>query len=263
MKRIGYILFIIICFGCSHKKVFIPYSKNTVISDMSGNPKDSSSYYFPEYLFDTVKNKNSKIWDLNVNSYLLFKMKEPVLSNFYLGRDIIRITALMSLSKPVLIRIDKYPGTTKFTVKRLNRNIRYPFMVLDTSASFTYDGEPVYQKKSEKDSLYRLYNNTDYFIEFEKDKILTKKEYAILSILIDSTQLWQTSPDLAQNVMQIDGSKWIVEAQRKFGYQIKVIPGPNFDRNYEYENEFDKKNHYRNLFEYVMILAGYKKEHLY
>jgi hypothetical protein len=243
--------------------VFIPYSKNTEISDMSGNPKDSSSYYFPEYLFDTVTNKYSKIWELNAKSYLLFKMKEPVLSNFYLGRNIIRVTALMSRSKPVLISINKYPGETKFTVKRLNRNIGYPFMVLDTSASFTYNGEPVYQNKSEKDSLYWLYNNTNYFIEFEKEKILTKKELDSLNILIDSTQIWQTPPDLAQNVLQIDGSKWIVEAHRKFGYQIKVIPSPNFDRNYEYENKFDKKNYYRNLFEYVMKLAEYKKEHLY
>jgi hypothetical protein len=263
MRHIGIIIFIIICFGCARNKVFIPYSKNAIISDMSGQPSDSSSYYFPEYLFDTVTNKYSKIWELNARSYLLFKMKEPVLSNYYLGRDIIRITALMSFNKPVSISIDRQSNGTKFTIKRLNKGIRYPFMVFDTSSSITYMGKSPFKDKAEKDSLYRFYNNTNYFVEFEQKKTLSKTELDSLNILIDSTQIWQTAPNLAQNVMNIDGSKWIIEAHRKFGYQIKVIPNPNFDRNYEYENEFDKNNHFRNLFEYIMKLARYKKEHVY
>jgi hypothetical protein len=139
IKQIILFLNIFFLLNCSENKdnIVINYTNSIKLTDNNGFPLDSFTKYFPSYLFyDTIKSKIFKDSVLAINdesflfekSYMLFKMKEPVLSDHYLGRDIYRIISLRSFEKPLIIRIDKYIDSILITVKQINREITYPFM---------------------------------------------------------------------------------------------------------------------------------------
>jgi len=263
MKHIGIIVCVIFFLGCSQNRIALPFPEDRTISDEYGVPEDSMSAFFPEVLFNDTTTYSLKWLKLKLRSYMLYKMKEPVLSNFYSKKEIYRLIIMGSFSKPMTVRIEKSADSIIIYSKVLNRNIRYPFMVYDTSTIISYNGKTIHQTKAERDSLFNLYNSTNYVLFLERKSELSNREWESLCVLIDSTKFWKTNPDVALHYLQIDGSNWIFEGHNKFGYQIRDIPNPNFDRTYVYENEFDKSNNYRNLFEYIVKISDLNMEHYY
>jgi hypothetical protein len=254
--------------------------------DLDGISTDSSLKFFPPELITDTSSTKGDLFSLKLNSYMLFKMKEPVLHDHFLKREIYRLTALRAFNVPLLIRIEKFRDSVTLTLKKLNRGIMFPFIIygevdslaytaytppqlneLDSTQNESYayivdDRESFSDFKKRNDSIAKIQNNVNYFLVLDLHKTLSISTWDSLQNQIDSTSFWRTKPDVALNYIQGDGSEWIFEGHNKYGYQIKIIPSPHF-KNYEYENEFDQDNSYARLFYHIIKLAKLKDEKLY
>ena len=255
MKHLLYIFIILtLLLSCREKKndIVQRFQNNPKISDLNGIPLDSTCHYFPDSLFLDSITHSIDSFELLIRqvsrSYLLYKMKEPILSNYFLDKDIYRITAIRSWSKPICIRIEKSKDDISMTIKILNKDVT---------------GPPISRQSLHYDSLNQEKQNVK-FIQNNTTK-LTSSVWDSLSTLIDSTNFWKTKPRLDLNHTQIDGSTWIIEGQNKFGYQVKVIPSPRF--NYLHTminiNEYDLNDRYTAIFLFIFRTAKLTNERLY
>jgi len=128
----------LICFGCSNSSDIkqIGYRNDLTVSDKNGNPTRKESFYFDPVAFrdtfpiptlvveppyDTIddinkvpKDKIKVEFEVNTDSFklkwfseVLAENKEPILSNYYLGTDIYRLTWLRSFHQGLVIKIIK------------------------------------------------------------------------------------------------------------------------------------------------------------
>lgn len=265
---------IMIFAGCRPDKVYdlMNFANSTEICDNKGNPVDSTSYYFPSELFiDSINGKIDNLSPLEWESFILFKMKEPILYNYYLGHETYRIIVDRSFHNPIIARIDKYEDSIIVHIKKLNRVVNYPFLTFakipikfGDSSIFTYKQQDsiIDRNGMRNDSLITKLNNTNYYNILDFSYKLKKTQWDSINIIIDSTQFWQSKPYIALNYPQIDGSRWTIEAQNKYGYQIIVIPNPDFGKQNSLKEQ-DKLNHYSDLFKYVFEISGLDNEKLY
>ena len=283
-------------------------------------PKDSLSKYFPTQLFigsipclldgknlyklnyyrskkeyaknfgksfENLKDTFQMVEDtflLKIWSYTLFKMKEPILHNHYLDKKVYRMISLRAFNPPIVVRIEKYNDSIIVISKKLNKNIRYPFVVYGGSDSLFYMTPDIgfydtiskkmkiinkvkYNKQLEKnrrsnDSLAKIYNVINYHLKLNQRKVVSLTTWDSLETMIDSSSYWRTKPDIALDYPQVDGSKWILEGHSKNGYQIKIIPSPNFKKEI-YKNTFDSTDNYARIFKYFMKMANLEHEPMY
>jgi hypothetical protein len=308
------LLFFSSCWNPKSDSITIAFKINANC-DKEGKPLDSTVLYFPSELFyDSIPciNDNGSIielspygskeeyakrfkrkieslkdtfeiisdsFQLKINSYLLYKMNEPVLCDHYLNKKVYRMISLRSFHQPIVVRLEEYHDSIVILIKKLNKNIMYPFMVYGWNDSIFFTSPDVafydtttnklkiinkvkYDKqrkelKKENDSLCKIYNSLDYHLVLNQKKEISMTTWDSLEVMIDTTKFWKTNPDVALGLLQIDGSKWILEGHSKQGYQIKIIPSPHFEH-YGFEN-----NYYAILFKYIMKLASLEEEKLY
>jgi hypothetical protein len=128
----------LICFGCGNSSDIsqIGYRNDLTVSDINGNPTSKESFYFDPVAFrdtfpiptwvveppyDTIddinripKDKIKEEFEIKTDSLslkwfseVLAENKEPILSNYYLGIDIYRLTWLRSFHQGVILKIIK------------------------------------------------------------------------------------------------------------------------------------------------------------
>ncbi len=102
----------------------IPFKNSLINSLNNGIPNDSTISYFSN---NNTSKSNDKDFN-DIDSYLLFKFNEPILSDHYLGKQIYRITANRSFHEPIVIRIEKSSTNVTLRVKKLNKNTPIPFV---------------------------------------------------------------------------------------------------------------------------------------
>lgn len=313
--------------GCHNNKkeiITIPFTHEKNVCDEAGMPLDTFAMYFPEHLFlDSIPSVyyNKKFYHLGAwfskgswanflgvsedslkdtleivqnkyyckrKSFLLYQMKEPVLNNHYLGRNIYRLTILLKLNKPpMVIRLDDYRDSVLVTVKILNRYIVRPFAYYIGAESIIYHspeiayydmnlGEMIIvnkkkYKEMEEESkernkigqiiIDREYNFPKYFLLKDFQYKINEDEMNTLNKMIDTSEFWYSNPII--EMCKVYGScipiwtetnDWILEGHTENGYQVKVIMGPNFknDRNDKYAS---KQLYYARVFEYILSLA--------
>jgi hypothetical protein len=299
----------------------VEFNANCNCCDEFGFPLDSTAKYFPEDLFnDTIpcildessikrldnygtKENFAKLYKKDINnlkdtfeiaedtlllkyiSYALYKMNEPILYDHYLNKEIYRILSMRAFNPPLVISIENYLGNISITFKKLNKAIRYPFMVYVTENDsilycqpdvaaydpiqkktiviYTLSYTKLYLKnKKFQDSMAKAYNVINYKLIENRQVAVSKRVWNSLQIKIDSSNFWQTKPNIALDYPLIDGSRWILEGHTKEGYQIKIIPSPNFD-NYDYVNYFDEDNSYVKIFKYLIKTLELENEGWY
>jgi hypothetical protein len=274
MKKIAYIYFLaILLVSCvkKHNYTVLPFKNNPSVSDIYGIPRDSMTSYFPDSLFYETKAHefDSIEFDYKVKrrSYLLYKMNEPILSNYFLNKEIYRITIIRAFGKPIVIRVDKDKDGILIEVKKINRNITYPFF--RSSSQPIYATEMTTKERHELDSIgdanRKKYNNANYHIESYYKFPLNQVTWDSLTVLLDSAHFWTTKPRTDFKHYQIDGSTWILEGHNKYGYQIKIIPSPRLDLNKRFMNfnELDSTDTYADIFRYILLHSKIKAEEFY
>jgi len=256
-------IFIISCQITEKDKFIFKYSEIDSICDFNGNPIDSSISYFPIELFlDTISKNNFdsicedfifktlidsfiiKDNSYKEYSYTLFKMKEPILTNHYLGKDIYRFSVL-NRNQPFIFSIEKNIDRLKIVFKKLNRIVKYPFIVNYEFKNY---------KKNKIDSL----NNTNYFLEENINFKISNNYWDTLLLLIDSANFWQKKENLYVNKFLNDANYMIVEGHSKNGYQIKNIYFPSVNEDFK---KTDNYYYYYEIYKFLKrVIEFYNKK---
>lgn len=251
---VKHLFYILICLtfiiSCSDRKSTeaLRFPSNPLISDEKGLPVDSSVHYFPDsLLLDTVKHYIDSLelkYRIIDRSYVLFNLKEPVLSNYYLHKQIYRVISFPTLRPAFCIRIEKSENSVAIVFKRLNKSYGPPQLSWPSGKVIPTDPLSIVINKSV--NISNAYWDT-------------------LEMYVDSTKLWKDKPRIDLNDLQIDGSVWIIEGHEESGYQIKAIPSPIFSKNDASlrKNEYDPENKYATLFKYMMKISGMGELNLY
>jgi len=238
MKKLA-ILFVyltyksLVLFGqCSY---MIDYVQNPYISDKKGIPCDNNSYYFPVIVgTDTViyfridsdvrllplRYKDEIIAELGqeaiidsiryhaINDYAqkyysryMYEFNEPILYNYYLEKDIVRLTCFSSQDPPSLIKIEKKDNEVIMHKKALNSYI-----------SNLHINKPSEDYQSAIKSEEKL-------LEIIVDTIIyrTKEQFTELMALIDTSKITSLVP-YESIVYGLDGVDWILEIHTNRGY---------------------------------------------
>jgi hypothetical protein len=319
-KRLIPLIALLFFLGCErYENPYYISFRNKKLFYKDGIPTDSTSSYFPKSFYtDTIhcilngkqifrldqfltKEKCAKNLQENIEqfrdtfkvfedstrfkmqSYTLYKMQEPILSDHYLSKDVYRILVLRSFNPPLSIRIENTKGKISLFMKRLNKQIMFPFIVYDNNSDSVFYCSPdiayfdstknktvirnkmkydklLIKNKNWQDSVAKVKNIVDYKIVEERKIELRNQTWDSLMLMIDSTNFWTTKPELALDYLQIDGSRWLFEGHTKKGYQIKIVLSPFLEKN-DYTNEMSYK--YAKIFRYLINLSEVKNEYLY
>lgn len=301
-----FLLFILTC--CNSKRDYLTVRfKDIANCNENGLPRDSTIAYFPVDIFsDTLpgfyngydiipmSDKKMFIEFLNVdsstlkdtfyiekkgdrfiemNSYMYFKMNEPVLHSHYLGKDIYRLTSIRSKGEsPLVVTIEKTRDSVVLITRELNRRIDYPFIkdagpvVFVAPSRFMSEEDRITRSKYLNDSIAKIYRNCNYHLVINKRIRISKAVWDSLEAIIDSTDFWKTKSILDLSGVECDDSKMILEGHIKEGYQIRVIPSLHLYRERDSRprrENYDLKNENTKIFRYIMGITGLKDCEIY
>lgn len=213
----------------------INFKNDISLSNENGKPIDSTTLYFPLEMFiqkykwfiyrdpwskETIRRQVSKSElqifetelskfkikdstsfsspDTSINkgiSYDLFKLNEPILYNFYLGKETFRFTCLSSIYPPVTIRIEIENNETKIFTKQLERMIGSILIINNTDTIFPDNNIP---------------------LSINTERVLSYGEIERIRKVIDSTNFYRHDP--FSRIYGVDGSEWIFESHSSKGY---------------------------------------------
>ena len=121
MKYFLFICIGVLSFSCNVENY--KYPNDPKISNISGQPYDSLTFYFPFVI--KSDNKSIKIeidsFEQNWYSSTLYSAKEPILYNCYQGHDIYRFLWLRSFHRPVIFSLNRKGNEVWLTTKMLNK----------------------------------------------------------------------------------------------------------------------------------------------
>ncbi|QJW89115.1 hypothetical protein HNV11_06780 [Spirosoma taeanense] len=218
----------------------IPYKRSPLISSEAGKPVNAATWYFPAerfidstyqmervpkeritpsmrtdpkytVMFDTLileRRIQTRVdtFRLKWFSYYLFRLGEPVLSNYPLPKEVYRLTWIRSFHPPVVVRLEKEGNKVQLITKVLSRIPELPghrymdqagnLHITDTSVTIPF----------RIDSRRPVSLNT-----FNRFRQLLQEQNALA-----------ISPLGFRNSFGTDGSEWILETHRPDGYYFVV-----------------------------------------
>lgn len=249
-----------------------PFENDNTISLLDGSTNDSLISYIPKF-------------GDSINSYMYYVLKEPILYNYFLNKNIYRLTINRSFDEPIVIRVENDGKKIKIVSKKLNKTISFPFYVYgrdwynqheypEDVAILDADGElikVINEKKYKQlidiykqydDSMSKIYNVMDYKISFENESYIDKSVWDSLTYLVENANFWTSGYYSFVNYPDPDASAWVIEGHSKFGYQCIKIYSPftsEFGNGHENKKELDKmayqnkiKSKYAKLFKYIV-----------
>ncbi|HPO63441.1 MAG TPA: hypothetical protein PK762_10220 [Candidatus Kapabacteria bacterium] len=232
--------------SCDEKEIefenLYSYKNDKNICDSLGRPANDSVSYFPiEYLIDGNSRgidpyinyrhliySDLKVYQVAWSSGFFHEMKEPILSNCYLNKEIIRFTLGRTFHPTIIIRIEKKDKDI-IVIERKN--------VVFTS-----------ENKDENNNHYLKIDSTQII---EKISNFKYDDWLNLIELIK-----RSSSELIPSAlyeMPIDGSNWLLEIHTKKGFYF-------FDRCSPNPKEYPA---FRKICEYILDLSSFKNEERY
>ncbi|MFD2936659.1 hypothetical protein [Spirosoma flavum] len=247
----------------------VSFTQSAAVSDESGTPKNSETWYFPaekfidssqvltrvpktqvndsmranpSYIFtsgDNVFQRKVKTridtFRLNWFSYYLYKLEEPVLYNYSLNKDVYRLTWIRSFHPPVVISLEKKGSKVRLFTKMLTKLPELPG-----------------HRYTSRNGTIHVADTSDR-IPFKINTVrkLTKRDYQEFTHLISKLKALYISPLGFRNSIGTDGSEWILETHRSDGYYFFVRWSPTGDQPL------------RILGDYLLDLSDVKKEMRY
>lgn len=204
------------------------YPKDTTISNENGEPKDSSTFYFP-----TAFKLNGEVAKSEIDTFLLqgyssslFAFNEPVLYNFYQGHDSYRFLWLRSFHRPVVISIHKDGSKIWLTTKVLDRQPGFIPYHQDKIVFVPPDNVIVADSIIHPKNLF----NTDRHasIVINETKVLSSVEWEKFDRILTKCKFWTMRS--VDRDLSTDGAEWIIEAhlQDKYFFVVRKSPQDNF-----------------------------------
>lgn len=288
------ILIILLFASCKdNRMITIPFTKDFTSCDGSGIPKSNAELYFPRELFKGPDTDFDLDVFQNYDSKMLFKLNEPILYHRYLGKEIYRMISFRAFDRPLIIRIEIHKKQVNVQIKKVEHYVTFPFRlhvkVYDSTfydypnvsyydsiqKKYVVNNQELFQKLynenvRESDSLFNLFKDPDYKYILYKTLTLKLKDFNSFFTYLRASEFWQTNPDLnLESIPSIDGSHWIFEGHSKYGYQVKMIDSPDFDKIPQKSKYTDPtgqyfyKIKYAELFSYILNIAQLPDERKY
>jgi hypothetical protein len=212
-KNILNFLFVLIFTSCINES--FKYPNDLSVSNISGKPHDSLTFYFPSSIQYGNKTTLTKIdtFEQNWYSSALYSAKEPILFNSYLGHDIYRFLWLRSFHKPVVFSIHKKDDKVWLVTKELDKQPE--FYVLKV-VSIEYDDTTEMNKENIDTSENNIIADRMAEIVLNQKRDLSINEWNRFVTLIDDCSFWTATP--SQTREGLDGSEWIFEGHLKNKY---------------------------------------------
>ncbi len=202
---------------CSISQPNMTYFDNTIKDlDVNNVPNDYRQFYFPIALFphcdwvyvdDTVKNSTDKTYSIFVKEFRLnnqcdtfvvrwysshlFAMREPLLFNRKIDKQVYRFTWLRTFDEPIVIRIEKHHNNYSLFWKE-------------------NDGKGGYYSGGMTDS---------------KSIEINKEMWDKFISLIEQANFWEMEP--GRGYSGTDGSEWILEGADSARYHVVTKWSPN------------------------------------
>ena len=233
------------------------YPEDTQVSKIDGTPKDSMTYYFPKKIqldtgtFDTKIDKFLSTWF----SEDLYVAKEPILFNYYLGKDMYRFLWLRSFDKPIVFVLSKSENQITLTTTMLNREAN--------PGGFEYDPREYKgkEKATEKEILEQFKGHKckierfgDSLVTFEyaesakviyhKTKKLSISDWKKFEEILSVFSFWSAMPYSRE--VGLDGSEWTIEGHLKYKYW--------------FVNRWSPQDNFKKVGEYLIKKSGLKVE---
>jgi len=145
-------------------------------------------------------------------SRYLYEFEEPVLYNYYLGHDIIRLTYLRAFDKPIMIKLSRQDDSASLNIKMLNNQIDSKIL------NDIFHGN--YKTISDPKRLTELQENRNLKID--------KSTFLHLDSLIQDTKIKDEIPD-NNNIKGQDGSDLLLEIHSSNGYYYIKRMNPRND----------------------------------
>jgi hypothetical protein len=226
---------------------------------------------------------------------MYFKLKEPILYNYFLNKEIYRLTIYLPFDMPIVIRIENDGRKIELISKKLNKNFWYPFHTYGRDwkeqhdiptdvAILNADGDlvRVLNEKAYKellranklydDSLSRIYNDPDNKTFTTEITYLDKPVWDSITYFVKKSDFWTSRYNSFLNYCDPDASLWVLEGHSKFGYQCIRIYSPfasEFGSGHDNESELDKlsqqnkiKLRYARLLRYIITKTKMRNEKL-
>ena len=210
---------------------------------------------------------------IEMNSYMYFKMKEPVLHSHYLGKVIYRLTSIRSKGEsPLVVTIEKSRDSVVLITKELNRRIDYPFIkdagpvVFVAPSNIMSEDDRITRQNHINDSIAKVYRNCNYHLVINKRIRISKAVWDSLELLVDSVDFWKSKSVLDISRIEDDDSRMIFEGHIKDGYQIRIMPSLHLykERNSRAKcDNYDSKNNYTKIVRYIMNHTGLTDSEIY
>jgi len=210
-------LVMLVIYSCSEQnKIQDNFPKDSSISDIHGQPKDSLTFYFPKTIRQDSQFIKVEMEDFMNDWYScnLHCFKEPILSNYYLGHDIYRFLWLRSFDRPVIFSLNKDENKVWLTIKILNKHPQVnevKYFVPDLEHKYIIDSVV----KADRQAI----------LVYDETKYLTIKEWQEFEELLNNSLFWKSKP--YQFSIQIDGSDWTIESHLKNQYWFVNKNSPN------------------------------------
>lgn len=221
----------------------MPYSLHKVATITIDNEDDSIPLYFPVNTFidsfelqdEETKIKNYRVsidtMSLMWYSFYLKTMKEPILYDQYLSKEIYRFSLFRSFDPPITITLEKQDDQFYLLTKMSNRLFRPPFV-----RTFQ-DG-------------HEIKDTSSIFLQINEKQKIEPQQYDKFRGLLDETNFSCISPR-GINEPAIDGAEWILEIHNKQGYH------------YVERNSPKDSTVLRKIGEFLIKLSPVKNEEIY
>lgn len=249
MKYLTFLVLLLVFSSLSYK-----FPNNPSISDEKGNPVSDTTYYFPLELFiDSIRFANTTeikqdTFSVRWFSQDLWLSEEPVLSNYYLNRDIYRLTWLRSFHPAIILRIENSDGEVILIEKEMTLN--EPRKELEQVPGNELTEEEKEQMTKGAGSLpeYQIEKATIQ----SKVRKLTISDWTNFEHLLDELN-FGSMPTTRAWEFGTDGSEWILEQHKEDKYHVvnRWTPGKR-----QYST-------FRKLGDFLIDKSSYKNEKRY
>jgi hypothetical protein len=185
------------------------YKNDNSISNNIGEPINYNSYYFPVKVFLDTINPNSWETELNTSKVIWFsqalhEMDEPILTNYYLNKEIYRLTLLRSFVPDIVVRIEKSNDSIELFEKT---HFQYKSSVNDSV--YYKDGIQIYCEHTVIDSIKVTKSSKKLSLEYwdKFEDVVRKNKY------------YSMRPTVPMD-FGVDGDEWILEKHTQSGYYV-------------------------------------------
>jgi len=207
MRAVIIVILSFLAFSGCNSKTGHKFLNNAIEVDENNIPLNSKEFYFPEELLynvemvykeenDSVVTIKSQIIENSVDSLslewfskFLFAMKEPLLFNKPMQKEVFRFTWLRTFNEPVVIRIEKKSNQISINWKGT-------------------DGEGGYEPGN---------------LITDMSKSISIKEWEKFTDLIKKIDFWNMK---RRGQFGTDGSEWILEGVNKTNYHVVSVWTP-------------------------------------